>query len=74
MGEWMYSSTRSLNSALDGGDWSASGPSFTSRERAPNYPLDRKLGGLQSHPRRELNPRTPIVQPRSPALHLPDTL
>jgi len=40
-----YSSTHSLTSALDGDEWSASGPSFTSRERAPQYPLDRRLGG-----------------------------
>jgi hypothetical protein len=25
LGEWMYSSTHSLTSALDGGEWSASG-------------------------------------------------
>jgi hypothetical protein len=32
----MYSSTHSLTSALDGGDWSASRPGrFTPRERAP---------------------------------------
>jgi hypothetical protein len=32
----MYSSTHSLNSALDGGEWSASRPvRFTFRERAP---------------------------------------
>jgi hypothetical protein len=33
----MYSSTHSLTSALDGGEWSASRPyHFTSRERAPS--------------------------------------
>jgi len=38
-----------LTSALDGGERSASRPGrFTPRERAPLYPLDRKLGGLQS--------------------------
>jgi hypothetical protein len=42
--------------------------------KSPWYPLDRRLGGPQSrsesggekknsHPRRESNPRTPIVQP-----------
>jgi len=37
MGDWMYSSTHSLTSALDGGEWSASRPArFTPRERAPN--------------------------------------
>jgi hypothetical protein len=36
LGEWRYSSTHSLISALDGGEWSASRPSrFTPRERAP---------------------------------------
>jgi hypothetical protein len=36
IGEWRYSSTHSLISALDGGEWSASRPGrFTIRERAP---------------------------------------
>jgi hypothetical protein len=36
MGDWRYSSTHSLTSALDGGEWSASHPGrFTPRERAP---------------------------------------
>jgi hypothetical protein len=36
LGEWRYSSTHSLTSALDGGEWSASRPGhFTPRERAP---------------------------------------
>jgi hypothetical protein len=35
-GEWKYSSTHSLTSALDEGDWSASRPGrFTPMERAP---------------------------------------
>jgi hypothetical protein len=35
LGEWMYSSTHSLTSALDTGEWSASRPGrFTSGERA----------------------------------------
>jgi len=34
--EWSYSSTHSLTSALDGGEWSASRSSwFTHRKRAP---------------------------------------
>jgi hypothetical protein len=34
--EWRYSSTHSLTSALDGGEWSVSRPCcFTPRERAP---------------------------------------
>jgi hypothetical protein len=46
----MYSSTHSLTSALDGGEWSASRPGrFTPRERAPGYPLDRRLSVPQSH-------------------------
>jgi hypothetical protein len=37
LGEWMYSSTHSLTSALDGGEWSASRPGrFTPRERDPD--------------------------------------
>jgi hypothetical protein len=36
MGKWRHSSTHSLTSALDGGEWSASRPGrFTPRERAP---------------------------------------
>jgi hypothetical protein len=36
LGEWMYSSTHSLTSTLDEGEWSASRTGrFTSRERAP---------------------------------------
>jgi hypothetical protein len=49
-------------------------PAALSPEKIPWYPLDRRLGGLQSRsgrggeeknsqPRRESNPRTPIVQP-----------
>jgi hypothetical protein len=35
LGEWMYSSTHSLTSALDGGEWLASRPGrFTPREKA----------------------------------------
>jgi hypothetical protein len=71
--EWRYSSTHSLTSAVDGGEWSASHPGrFITRERTPFNPLDRRLGGPQSRsehggdekspsPRRELYPRTPIV-------------
>jgi hypothetical protein len=46
----MYSSTHSLISALDGGEWSASRPGrFTPRERAPGahwigYLVDSKAG------------------------------
>jgi len=36
LGEWRYSSTHSLTSALDGGEWSALCPGrFTPKERAP---------------------------------------
>jgi hypothetical protein len=36
VGEWRYSSSHSLTSALDVGEWSASRPGrFTPRERAP---------------------------------------
>jgi hypothetical protein len=75
MGERKYSSTHSLTSALDGGVWSASRPGrFTPREIAPDthwigswvgpravlvVVVKRKI----SSPRRESNPRTPIVQP-----------
>jgi hypothetical protein len=75
LGEWMYSSTHSLTSALDGGEWSASRPGrFTLREKAPGtHCIGGWVGprtGLKAvvkrkipSPRRESNPRTPIVQP-----------
>jgi hypothetical protein len=64
-----------LTSALDGGEWSASHPgSFTPRERAPGTHwirgwvgptavLDAVVKRNIPSPRRESNPRTPIVQP-----------
>jgi hypothetical protein len=75
MGEWRYSSTHSLTSALDGGEWSASHPGrFTPRERAPGTHwiggwvspravLDAVVKGKIPSPRRESNPRTLTVQP-----------
>jgi hypothetical protein len=74
IGEWSYSSTHSLTSALDGGEWSASRPGrFTPWERAPGTPwiggwvgpravLDAVVKRKIPSPRREPNPRTPIVQ------------
>jgi hypothetical protein len=64
-----------LISALDGGEWSASSPSrFTPRERAPGthwiggwlsprVVLDAVVKRKIPSPRRESNPKTPIVQP-----------
>jgi hypothetical protein len=75
MEEWRCSSTHSLTSALDGGEWSALRLSrFTPRERAPGTHwiggwvgpravLDVVVKGKIPSPRRESNPRTPIVQP-----------
>jgi hypothetical protein len=76
LGEWRYSSTHSLISALDGGEWSASlAGRFTPRERAPvtywiggwvgprnvlDAVVKRKIPSL----RRESNPRTPITNSR----------
>jgi hypothetical protein len=59
----------SLTSALDGGEWSASCPCrFTPRDRAPgSYWVGSWMGTVVKrkipNPRRESNPRTPIVQP-----------
>jgi hypothetical protein len=73
--EWRYSSTHSLTSALDGGEWSASRLGrFTHRERAHGTHWIGGWMGLRAvlvavakrkipSPRRESNPRTPIVQP-----------
>jgi hypothetical protein len=75
MEEWRYRSKHSLTSALDGGEWSTSRPDrFTSRERAPDTHwiggwvdptavLDEVIRRKIPNPRRESNPRTPIVQP-----------
>jgi hypothetical protein len=75
IGERRYSSTHSLTSALDGGEWSVSCPSrFTSRERdpgthwiggwvGPRAILDAVIKREIPSPSRESNPRTPIVQP-----------
>jgi hypothetical protein len=75
LGEWKYSSTHSLTSALDGGEWSASRLGrFISRERAPGTHwiggwvgsravLDAVVKRKIPSARRELNRRTPIVQP-----------
>jgi hypothetical protein len=71
----MYSSTHSLNSALDGGEWSASRPGrFTLRERAPvthciggwvgpRAVLDSVVKRKIPNSSRESNPRTPVFQP-----------
>jgi hypothetical protein len=75
IGEWRYSSTLSLTSALVGGEWSASRPGhFSCRERGsvthwiggwvgPRTVLDAVVKRKIPSPRRESNPRTPIVQP-----------
>jgi hypothetical protein len=72
---WRYSSTHSLISALDGGEWSASRPGrFIPTERVPGTPwlggwvgpravLDAVVKRKIPIPRRESNPRTPIIQP-----------
>jgi hypothetical protein len=75
IGEFRYSSTQSLISALDGGEWSASRPGrFTPRERAPRTHwigdwvdsravLDAVVERKIPSPSRESNPRTSIMQP-----------
>jgi hypothetical protein len=75
LGEWRYSITHSLTSALDGGEWSATRPGrFTPRERASGTHwtggwvglravLDSVVKGKIPSFRRQSNPRTPIVQP-----------
>jgi hypothetical protein len=75
LGEWMYSSTHSLTSALDGGEWLASRPGrFIPRERAPDTHwiegwvgpravLDAVVKRKIPSPHRVSNPRTLIVQP-----------
>jgi hypothetical protein len=76
----MYSSTLSLTSALDGGEWSASRPgSFTSRERAPGtHWIGGCVGptvGAEAVVKRKLSLLTPtgyrnlIVQPAGQSLY-----
>jgi hypothetical protein len=74
LGEWRYSSTHFLTSALDGGELSASLPGRFNRW----YPLDRRLGGLQSRsgrggkssqPPPGTEPWNPDRSARSPALY-----
>jgi hypothetical protein len=44
-GEWKYSSTYSLTSVLEGGEWSVSCPGrFTHQGKSFWYLLDRRLG------------------------------
>jgi hypothetical protein len=76
-----YSSTHSLTSALDGGEWSASCPGrFTPRERAPGThwiggwvgPQSRSgRGGEEknSQPPPGIEPYNPDSPARSPALY-----
>jgi hypothetical protein len=78
--EWRYSSTHSLTSELDGGEWSASRPGrFTPRERSlgthwiggwvgSRAVLDAVVKRKIPSPSRESNPRTPIVQPYPSAI------
>jgi hypothetical protein len=75
LGEWRYSSTHSLTSALDWGEWSASRHSrFTPKEIPPGTHwiggwvgprpvLDTVVKRKIPSPRRESNPKTPIFQP-----------
>jgi hypothetical protein len=75
LAEWKYRCTYSLTSVLDGGEWSASRPDrFTLREEAlsahwivgwvgPRSGLDAVTKRKFLSPRRESNPRTPIIQP-----------
>jgi hypothetical protein len=70
-----YSSTYSLTSVLDEGEWSESRPGrFTPMERAPGTHwigvwvgpsaiLDTVVKRKITSPRLESNPRTPIIQP-----------
>jgi hypothetical protein len=79
----MYSSTHTLTSPLDGGEWSASRPGrFTLRERAPGTHwrggwvdpravLDAVVKRKIPSPQRESNPRTPIVQPVGQCYDMP---
>jgi hypothetical protein len=72
---WLNQGGWDLTSALDGGEWSAARlDRFTPKETAPGTHciggrvgpravLDAVVKGKIPSPRRESNPRTPIVQP-----------
>jgi hypothetical protein len=74
LGKWRYSSTHSLTSALDGGEWSASRPNrFTPRERVTGIHWTGGWVGSRAvletvvkrkfpSPRWESNPRASIIQ------------
>jgi len=74
LGEWRYSSTHSSSVALED-EWSASRPArFTPRKRdLGTHWIGSRVGSRAvlgaavkrkiPSPRRELNPRTPIIQP-----------
>jgi hypothetical protein len=46
--DWRYSSTHSLTSAVDRGEWSVHAPAALPQGKSPWCPLDRKVGGSQS--------------------------
>jgi hypothetical protein len=64
-GAWLHAF---LTSALDGGEWSVSGP----QGKIPWYPLDRKLGGPQSRSGRcgEEKNSQPLTGPELPIIQL----
>jgi hypothetical protein len=83
LGEWRYSSTHSLTSVLDGGEWSASLTGrFTSRERAPGTHLIRGLVDPRDavvkreipSPCRDLTPRSSSQQPSAIPLSYPGSM
>jgi hypothetical protein len=70
LGEWRYSPTRSLTSALDGSEWLTSRPGrFIPHGKSPWYPLDRRLAGPQSRSGRDGEEKNsqppPGIEPRS---------
>jgi hypothetical protein len=60
----MYSSTHSVTSAIDGGEWSASRPGrFTHRERAPGtHWIGGWVGRKWIHPEKKSG-EFPLIQP-----------
>jgi hypothetical protein len=69
MGEW-YGYMGFLISALVGGEWSASRLGhFTPQGKSPRWPLDRRLGALQSRSGRcrESNPQPVAIPTELPA-------
>jgi hypothetical protein len=64
LGQWRYSATHSLTSALDGGEWSPSRSGrFTPRERAPGTHWIRGWVGPRAVGEEKDSQPPPVIEP-----------